>query len=113
MWRRERQGGRRADGARHRLGYQRLRREKFCGLVTTKFLEQTTGAKGDKADDACKKQIDSLKNPDLKITKITKVEVDGDDAKVSAELESSGQKRPQVFTLKKEDGEFRLASANQ
>jgi len=87
--------------------------EKFCGLVTTKFLEQTTGAKGDKADDACKKQIDSLKNPDLKITKITKVEVDGDDAKVSAELESSGQKRPQVFTLKKEDGEFRLASANQ
>ncbi len=87
--------------------------DKFCGLVTKKFLEQTTGAKGDKATDACKKQIDSLKNPDLKINKITKVEVDGDKAKVTAELQSSGQKRPQVFSLKKEDGEYRLASANQ
>ena len=87
--------------------------DKFCGLVTDEFLEQTTGAKGDKARDACKKQIDSLKNADLKVNKITKTEVDGDNATVTAELESSGQKRPQVFKLKKEDGDFKLASANQ
>ena len=87
--------------------------DKFCGLVTDRFLEQTTGAKGDKAKDACKKQIDSLKNADLKVNKITKTEVDGDNATVTAELESSGQKRPQVFKLKKEDGDFKLASANQ
>jgi hypothetical protein len=87
--------------------------DKFCGLVTDEFLEQTTGAKGDKAKDACKKQIDSLKNADLKVNKITKTEVDGDNATVTAELESSGQKRPQVFKLKKEDGDFKLASANQ
>jgi len=87
--------------------------DKFCGLVTDKFLEQMTGAKGDKAKDACKKQIDSLKNADLKVQKISKTEIDGDKATVTAVLESSGQKRPQVFSLKKEDGEFRLASANQ
>ena len=87
--------------------------DKFCGLVTDEFLEQTTGAKGDKAKDACKKQIDSLKNADLKVNKITKTEVDGDTATVTAELESSGQKRPQVFKLKKEDGDYKLASANQ
>jgi len=87
--------------------------DKFCGLVTDKFLEQTTGAKGDKAQDACKKQIDSLKKADLKVQKISKTEIDGDKATVTAVLESSGQKRPQVFSLKKEDGEFRLASANQ
>ena len=87
--------------------------DKFCDLVTEQFLEQTTGAKGDKAKDACKKQIDSLKNADLKVNKITKTEIDGDNATVTAELESSGQKRPQVFKLKKEDGEFRLASASQ
>ena len=87
--------------------------DKFCGLVTDEFLEQTTGAKGDKAKDACKDQIDSLKNAELKVTKITKTTVDGDNATVEAELESSGQKRPQVFKLKKEDGDFKLASANQ
>ena len=87
--------------------------DKFCDLVTDEFLEQTTGAKGDKAKDACKKQIDSLKNADLKVNKITKTEVDGDNATVTAELESSGQKRPQVFKLKKEDGDYKLASANQ
>jgi hypothetical protein len=87
--------------------------DKFCGLVTDQFLEQTTGAKGDKAKDACKKQIDSLKNAELKVTKITKTTVDGDNATVEAELESSGQKRPQIFKLKKEDGDFKLASANQ
>lgn len=86
---------------------------KACGLVTTEFLEQSTGAKGDKAKDACKKQIDSLKDADVKVTKIAKVEIDGDRATVTAELERSGQKRPQVFKLKKQDGDFRLAGAKE
>jgi ABC-type glycerol-3-phosphate transport system substrate-binding protein len=87
--------------------------DKFCGLVTDQFLEQTTGAKGDKAKDACKKQIDSNKSTKVKVTKITKTEIKGDKATVTAELESSGQKRPQVFNLKKEDGEFKLSGARE
>lgn len=86
---------------------------KFCDLVTDQFLEQSTGAKGDKAKDACKKQVDSLRNQNVKVNKITKTEVDGDKATVTAELESQGRKRPQVFNLKKEDGDFKLAGANQ
>lgn len=87
--------------------------DKFCDLVTDQFLEQSTGAKGDKAKDACKKQVDSLKNQKVTVNKITKTEVDGDKATVTAELESQGRKRPQVFNLKKEDGDFKLAGANQ
>ena len=87
--------------------------DKFCGLVTDQFLEQSTGAKGDKAKDACKTQIDSLKGQKIEVTKITKTEVKGDEATVTAELSSRGRKRPQVFNLKKEDGEFKLASARE
>ena len=85
----------------------------FCGLITKQLQEQLTGSKGDKAKDACEKLVDSQKSRKVKVTKITKTEIKGDKATVTAELESQGQKRPQVFELQKEDGEFRLASANQ
>ncbi|MBA2439414.1 MAG: DUF4878 domain-containing protein [Thermoleophilaceae bacterium] len=87
--------------------------EDFCGLITKQLQEQLTGSKGDKAEEACKKLIDSQKSRAVKVTKITKTEVKDDKATVTAELESQGQKRPQVFELKKEDGKYRLASANQ
>ncbi len=85
--------------------------EKFCGLLTEQLLEQSTGAEGDKAEDACRKQIDARKKSSLKVTKITKTEIDGDRAEVTAELEMSGRRRPQVFHLKKEDGDFKLTAA--
>ncbi len=87
--------------------------DKFCGSITEKLREQLTGASGDKTDDACKKLIDSQKGRKSKVTKITKTEVDGDTATVTAELETSGRKQPQVFKLKKEDGDYKLASASQ
>ena len=85
--------------------------EKFCGLLTEQLLEQSTGAEGDKAVDACRKQIDARRKTSLKVTKITKTEIDGDRATVTAELEMSGRRRPQVFNLKKEDGDFKLTAA--
>ena len=84
--------------------------ERVCGLVTEQFLEQSTGTTGDKAKDACEKQIDSNKSTKVKVTK---TEVKGDTATVTAELEASGRKRPQVFNLKKEDGEFKLSGARE
>lgn len=87
--------------------------EKFCGLITEQLREQSTGAKGDKAMDACKKQIDSQENVELKLTKITKTEINGNKATVTAELQSRGRKRPQVFNLRKQDGEFKLAGAGE
>ncbi len=85
--------------------------EKFCGLITERLLEQSTGATGDEAKDSCEKQIDARKTTKLKVTKITKTEINGGEATVTAEIESNGRKRPQVFNLKKEDGDFRLAGA--
>lgn len=87
--------------------------ERFCGLISKQLQEQLTGAKGDKAKDSCRKVIDAQKGREVKVTKITKTELDGDNATVTAVLEDSGRKRPQVFKLKKEDGEFRLASARE
>ena len=87
--------------------------EDFCGLITKQLREQLTGSKGDKAKDACEKLIESQKSRKVEVTKITKTELKGDKATVTAELKSQGQKRPQVFELTKEDGKYRLASANQ
>ena len=55
-------------------------------------------------------QIDSIRGSRIKVVKITKTEVNGDDATVTAELEQQGRKGPQVFRLQREDGEFRLTS---
>lgn len=83
--------------------------ETFCKeLVTREYLEQTTGATGDNAVSQCVKQIDALKQGSFKIAKIDKTEIDGDKATVTAQVETQGQKVPQVFRLVKQDGEFRL-----
>lgn len=84
----------------------------FCQkLVTHEFLEQTTQAKGKNAEDQCERQINALKGQTYRVVKITKTEINGDKATVTAELEAQGQKRPQVFRLQKEDGDFRLTAA--
>jgi hypothetical protein len=83
--------------------------DEFCGeLVSQSFLEQTTGAKGDKAKDACKKQFRSLKGLKVRLVEIKDTKVDGDEATVTATLEAQGQRQQQAFRLKKEDGRFRL-----
>ena len=80
-------------------------------LVTQEFVEQITLARGDSAREQCKDQVKALKTRTFKIVKITSTKVKGDTATVTAEIEQQGQRRPQVFRLKKEDGDFRLTSA--
>jgi len=83
----------------------------FCEeLVTQEFLEQSTGAKGDQAREACKQQLDTVVGIDFKLAAIRKTEIDGDSAEVTAVLELQGQKQPpRVLRLKKEDGDWKLA----
>jgi len=86
---------------------------KFCGdLVTEEFLEQTTGAKGERARSACRQQIKSLKGVQIKLVSIGKTTVKGDRATVRTTLETAGQKRPQVFRLQKQDGDWRLSGGS-
>ena len=83
----------------------------WCGkLVTRDFLEQATGATGDKAESACRRQIKTARAPDVRVTKLGKPSIDGDKATVVTTLEEQGQPRPQVFRLKKEGGDWRLTS---
>jgi ABC-type glycerol-3-phosphate transport system substrate-binding protein len=86
--------------------------DKFCGdLVSKSFLEQTTGAVGDKAKDSCKQQFGQLKGLKVKLVDIKQTKVDGDNARVTATLEAQGERRQQTFRLKQEDGRFRLTGA--
>ena len=83
----------------------------FCNeLVTRDYLEKTVGATGDNAVEQCEKQIDQVRQGTFKVVKFDKVEIDGDTAIVTAQVETQGRTVPQVFRLEKEDGEFRLTS---
>ena len=86
---------------------------KFCGeLVTKEFLEQTTGAKGKKAESQCESQLRNLKGLKVKLVRIKRTTVKGDGASVRATLEAQGQTQDQVLRLKKEDGRFKLAGGS-
>lgn len=83
---------------------------KLCDdLLTKDFIQQSTGATGDQAGKECRSQFKSLRAANIKLAKVNKVKIDGDKATVTATVEAQGQSRPQVFRLKKEGGDWRLA----
>ena len=82
----------------------------FCDeLVTQEFLEQSTGATGDRAKDACKQQLTAVTGLRVKLVRIRKIEIDDDRAKVSVVLETQGRRQPRLLRLKREDGDWKLA----
>ena len=81
----------------------------FCGeIVTHEFLEQQTGAKGDEAEDECKRQLESIKGLDVKLVEITRTEIEDDTATVRAVIETQGDAQPRTLRLQKEDGKWKL-----
>jgi chromosome condensin MukBEF complex kleisin-like MukF subunit len=84
----------------------------FCNkLVTRKYVEDSTQAKGKQATDLCIRQIDGLQGQRYEVVKFTKTKIDGDKARVSVRLKTNGVTREQQFNLQKEDGDFRLTAA--
>jgi Domain of unknown function (DUF4878) len=82
----------------------------FCDeLVTREFLEQATGATGDNAAESCKREFRSLTGLRVRLVRITKTEIDGDTARVTAILERQGQRIEQTLRLAKQDGDWKLA----
>jgi predicted PilT family ATPase len=83
----------------------------FCeDLVTEEFLEQFSGATGDKARDSCKRELRSLTGLErIRLVKVERTKVDGDKASVTALIDRQGQRFKQVYRLKKEDGDWKLA----
>jgi ketosteroid isomerase-like protein len=79
-------------------------------LVTEEFLEQFSGATGDKAKDSCKRELTSLTGLErIRLVKVERTKVDGDKASVTALIDRQGQRFKQVYRLKKEDGDWKLA----
>ena len=83
--------------------------DKLCDdLLSEDFIEAVTGATGDNAKKSCKQQFEKSQVR-LGLGPIKKTKVDGDNATVTAEIETRGQKQQLPFKLEKEDGEWRLA----
>jgi hypothetical protein len=85
--------------------------DRFCDhLVTQQFLEESTGATGDQAHKACKQQLSSLtKGFRIELGRLGPVKLDGDRARVTATIRTSGGPQTRLFRLRKEDGDWRLA----
>ena len=85
---------------------------KLCeDLLTEEFIEQTTGATGDRAGEQCPRAFSRLQASDVELGKFGRVSVDGEEATVRAAIVRQGHSLPQVFRLKKEDGDWRLAGS--
>jgi hypothetical protein len=81
----------------------------FCGLVTREYIEQSTGASGDRAERACRQQLRAVRGLSLRLVRIGRVEVDGDRARATAVLDTQGRRQVRRFLLEREDGAWRLA----
>jgi hypothetical protein len=87
--------------------------DKLCDdLVTQDYLEKATGATGDQAKDACKQQLGLITGLKLRLIKLGKPKVDGDEASVRATIAIGSQRTPRSFRLQKEDGDWKLASGS-
>ncbi|MFN2617538.1 MAG: hypothetical protein ABR581_10505 [Thermoleophilaceae bacterium] len=86
--------------------------KRYCNdLVTKAYVEGVTGAKGSAARSVCRKQLGLQRVPKVRIVEIRKTVVHDDRAKVTTLLQAGGQSRPQVLSLRKQDGNWRIADA--
>src|SRR4051794_40360580 len=86
--------------------------DKLCDDIFSKeFIEQATGASGDRAKSVCKQQFKQLRGLKVRLVRISKTEIDGDKATVATIIEQQDQPQPRIFKLVKEDG-WRLAGGS-
>ncbi len=87
--------------------------DRLCDdLVTHDYLEKATGATGDKANDACKQQLDLITGLKLRLISLGEPKVSGDSATMRATIAIGSQRTPRRFELNKEDGDWKLASGS-
>jgi hypothetical protein len=82
----------------------------FCGeLVTQEFLEQATGATGDRAADECRRQLEETPGVEAELVEIRSTEIDGEEARVRAVIRAQGRGATRTLRLEQEDGRWKLA----
>jgi predicted lipid-binding transport protein (Tim44 family) len=88
--------------------------ETLCGeLLTQGYLEKSTLATGDRADEACREQLEQTVDLRLKLVSIEETEVDGDDATVRVVMDTDGVRAPRLFRLEQEDGSWKLSDGTE
>jgi predicted lipid-binding transport protein (Tim44 family) len=86
----------------------------LCGeLLTQEYLEKFTLAKGDRAGEACRQQLEATVDLQLKLISVGEPKVDGDEATVRAVIDTDGVRAPRLFQLEHEDGRWRLADGTE
>jgi hypothetical protein len=84
--------------------------ETFCGeIVTQEFLEQATGATGDRAEEECRRQLEDTEGVKAELVEIRSTEIDGERASVRALIRTQGRARTQLLRLEKDDGRWKLS----
>jgi hypothetical protein len=87
--------------------------DRLCGkLLTQEYMEKATGATGDKAENACKRQLDLIKGLKLRLVSVDSARVEEETATVRATIVSAGQRMRRRFELAKEDGSWKLAGGS-
>jgi hypothetical protein len=87
--------------------------KKLCGdLLTQEYMEKATGATGDRAEEACRQQLEVTAGLHLGLISIEGTKIDGDEATVRAVLDTDGVRAPRLFRLEKEDGRWKLADGS-
>jgi ketosteroid isomerase-like protein len=87
----------------------------FCNdYVTEDFAERVSGATGDNAREQCEKLLKATQRGlTIKIREVKKIEIDGDSATAVVSMVAGSAPADRLFKLKKEDGEFRIASSGE
>jgi hypothetical protein len=82
----------------------------MCGeLLTREYLEKSFLVTGDRAEEACRQQLEATVDLELKLISVGRPKVDGDEATVRAVIDTDGVRAPRLFHLEQEDGRWKLA----
>lgn len=88
----------------------------FCNdYITLDFAERVTGASGENAREQCEKLFEVTQpGLEIKIIEVSKVEIDGNQATALVRRQTTGSgPSDQIFKLRQEEGEFRIASSGE
>ena len=86
--------------------------DKLCDdLLTSDFIGAFSGSTGDAGRESCKREVERLTGLQVRLVRIVRTKLDGDEASVTAVIERQGERFTQVYRLEKEDGNWKLAGA--
>jgi hypothetical protein len=86
----------------------------MCGeLLTQEYLEKSFLTTGDRAEEACRQQLEATVDLKLKLISVGRPKVDGDEATVRAVIDTDGVRAPRLFRLELEDGRWKLADGTE